>query len=111
MPETVPMSDQPAASSGGDQPSAEALRTYADKVAPGWQIVHKPESRSTFGLRIDSTWQSLDQLFRILDARPKPTHAPGEAKDPLLELRENPRLLRSPRSSVSKVALTLVCAS
>ncbi len=39
--------------------------------------------------------QSLDQLYVILDARPVPTYLPGEKLDPLLELRQNPRLLRA----------------
>ena len=49
----------------------------------------------SFGRRIDATAQSLDQLYVILDARPVPTYLPGEKLDPLLELRQNPRLLRS----------------
>jgi cyclic beta-1,2-glucan synthetase len=77
------------------QPSADALRRYADEVAPTWEIAHKPQSSSTFGQRIESTRESLEQLYSVLDKRPTPTYAPGEPLDPLLELRENPRLLRS----------------
>src|ERR1700734_655300 len=75
--------------------SAEAVRSYADKVAPGWHVAHKPEGAGSFGRRIDATGESLDQLYVILDARPVPTYLPGEKLDPLLELRQNPRLLRS----------------
>src|SRR5271163_2410343 len=75
--------------------SVDALRNYADRVAPGWQVAHKPEGAGSFGRRIDATGQSLDQLFVILDARPVPTYLPGQKLDPLLELRQNPRLLRS----------------
>ena len=73
----------------------ESVRSYADRVAPGWHVAHKPEGRGSFGTRIDATAHSLDQLYVILDARPVPTYLPGEKLDPLLELRQNPRLLRS----------------
>ena len=75
--------------------TADSLRAYADKVAPGWHVAHKPKGSGSFGRRIDATAQSLDQLYVILDARPVPTYLPGEPLDPLLELRQNPRLLRS----------------
>ena len=73
----------------------ESVRSYADRVAPGWHVAHKPEGKGSFGRRIDATEHSLDQLYVILDARPVPTYLPGEKLDPLLELRQNPRLLRS----------------
>ena len=53
------------------------------------------KARAVLDSRIDATAQSLDQLYVILDARPVPTYLPGEKLDPLLELRQNPRLLRS----------------
>jgi cyclic beta-1,2-glucan synthetase len=81
----------------------ETVRSYADRVAPGWHVAHKPEGKGSFGSRIDATAQSLDQLFVILDARPVPTYLPGEPLDPLLELRQNPRLLRSVVTEVSTV--------
>jgi cyclic beta-1,2-glucan synthetase len=83
--------------------SADWLCAYADKVAPGWHVAHKPEGAGTFGSRIDATGQSLDQLYVVLDARPTPTYAPGEPLDPLLELRQNPRLLRSVLTEISSV--------
>ena len=52
--------------------------SYADRVAPGWHVAHKPEGAGSFGRRIDATAQSLDQLYVILDARPVPTYLPGE---------------------------------
>src|ERR1700722_4047715 len=73
----------------------ESVRSYADRVAPGWHVAHKPEGKGSFGSRIDATEHSLNQLYVILDARPVPTYLPGEKLDPLLELRQNPRLLRS----------------
>src|SRR3984885_1194057 len=81
----------------------ESVKSYADRVAPGWHVAHKPEGAGSFGRRIDATAQSLDQLFVILDARPVPTYLPGEKLDPLLELRQNPRLLRSVVGELSTV--------
>jgi cyclic beta-1,2-glucan synthetase len=83
--------------------SAESLRSYADRVAPTWRVAHKPEGPGSFGPRIDATGQSLDQLYAVLDKRPVPTYLPGEPLDPLLELRQNPRLLRSVISEISTV--------
>ena len=73
----------------------DSVRGYADRVAPGWHVAHKPEGKGSFGSRIDATEHSLDQLYLILDARPVPTYLPGEKLDPLLELRQHPRLQRS----------------
>ena len=73
----------------------ESVRSYADHVAPTWRVAHKPDGAGSFARRIEATSHSLDQLFVILDARPVPTYLPGEKLDPLLELRQNPRLLRS----------------
>src|SRR6201992_3507560 len=82
---------------------AEAVRSYADRVAPGWRVAHKPEGAGPFNRRIEATAQSLDQLYGILDKRPVPTYLPGEKLDPLLELRQNPRLLRSVVTEVSTI--------
>jgi cyclic beta-1,2-glucan synthetase len=96
----------PASSAGlAAQPSysAESLRSHADRVAPTWRVAHKPEGPGSFGPRIDATGESLDQLYVVLDKRPVPTYLPGEPLDPLLELRQNPRLLRSVVSEISTV--------
>jgi cyclic beta-1,2-glucan synthetase len=103
MTETVSGSDQALTIPPGHSYSAESLRSYADRVAPGWHVAHKPEGAGSFGRRIDATAQSLDQLYVILDARPVPTYLPGEKLDPLLELRQNPRLLRSVVIEVSTI--------
>jgi cyclic beta-1,2-glucan synthetase len=103
MTDTVSGSGQALIIPPGHSYSAESLRSYADKVAPGWHVAHKPEGAGSFGRRIDATEQSLDQLYVILDARPVPTYLPGEKLDPLLELRQNPRLLRSVVTEVSTI--------
>jgi cyclic beta-1,2-glucan synthetase len=105
MTDTIPSSSQIINSRPGQQHafSADSLRGYADKAAPGWHVAHKPEGAGSFGRRVDATQESLDQLYVILDARPTPTYAPGEPLDPLLELRQNPRLLRSVGTEVSTI--------
>ena len=105
MTDTAINSGHAAGADATPQPlfSAEAVRSYADKVAPGWHVAHKPEGPSSFGRRIDATGESLDQLYVVLDARPQPTYLPGEVLDPLLELRQNPRLLRAVVSDMSSV--------
>jgi cyclic beta-1,2-glucan synthetase len=95
MTDTITGSGQAYTTESGKTFTAEALRAHADRVAPTWHVAHKPEGAGSFGRRIEATAQSLDQLYVILDARPVPTYLPGEKLDPLLELRQNPRLLRS----------------
>src|ERR1700722_7278397 len=103
MTDTVSGSGQALTIPPGHAYTAESLRDYANRVAPGWHVAHKPEGAGSFGHRIDATGQSLDQLFVVLDARPVPTYAPGEPLDPLLELRQNPRLLRTVVTEISSV--------
>src|SRR3984885_14571157 len=105
MTDTIQSSGQPLNTNPESHSTytADSLRVYADKVAPSWHVAHKPEGSGSFGRRIDATAQSLDQLYVILDARPVPTYLPGEKLDPLLELRQNPRLLRSVVIEVSTI--------
>ena len=103
MTDTVSGSGQALNADAGPPFSADSVRSYADRVAPGWHVAHKPEGAGSFGRRIDATAQSLDQLYVILDARPVPTYLPGEKLDPLLELRQNPRLLRSVVTETSTI--------
>jgi cyclic beta-1,2-glucan synthetase len=95
MTDTITSSGQNYKTESGHTFTADALRANADRVAPTWRVAHKPEGAGTFVRRIEATAQSLDQLYVILDARPVPTYLPGEKLDPLLELRQNPRLLRA----------------
>src|SRR6201986_844868 len=98
---TDTVTGQPASTGPSTDPwfqrsyTPDSVRGYADRVAPTWHVAHKPEGAGSFGRRIEATAESLDQLYVILDARPVPTYLPGEKLDPLLELRQNPRLLRS----------------
>ncbi len=103
MTDTVPSPGKAIPTDAVEPPwySADLLRSYADRVTPGWRVAHKPEGASSFGRRIDATGASLDQLYVVLDARPTPTYEPGVPLDPLLELRQNPRLLRSVLADIS----------
>ena len=104
MTESIPSSGHATTPSAAPPSfSAEALRNYADRVVPGWQVAHKPEGAGSFGRRIDATEQSLNQLYVVLDARPVPTYLPGEPLDPLLELRQNPRLLRAVIAEIDSI--------
>jgi hypothetical protein len=85
----------PAAEPASPTFSQEHLREQARAAAMTWDVAHSPETQDIFSKRINATAASLDQVFAELDGRPIPTYKPGEALDPLLELRENPRLLRS----------------
>ncbi len=71
------------------------LRGEANAVARTWDVAHSPDNIDIFAKRINATNTTLEQVFSELDSRPMPTFKPGEVLDPLLELRENPRLLRS----------------
>jgi hypothetical protein len=71
------------------------LKKQARGAAGTWDVAHSPEGQDIFAKRINATRATLEQVFAELDSRPMPTYKPGEPLDPLLELRENPRLLRS----------------
>jgi hypothetical protein len=98
MTDTIQSSGQPLNTNPESHSTytADSVRAYADQVAPSWHVAHKPKGSGSFNRRIDATAESLDQLYVILDARPVPTYLPGEPLDPLLELRQNPRLLPRP---------------
>lgn len=71
---------------------AEQMRTTARTVVSGWHVTHIPQGKGGFTRRIEAARDSLDILYTELDElQPDPSTGP----DPLLELRENPRLLRA----------------
>ena len=59
-----------------------------------WHVARAPQG-DIFSRRIAAAQSTYRQVFNELDRRPMPTYKPGEPLDPLLELRENPRLLQS----------------
>lgn len=90
MPDQVSFTIDPI--SGEPSFSADQLRRHARAAAQQWHVAHRPHGATAFTARVQATRESLDALYDELDALPPATPA---APDPLLELRENPRLQRS----------------
>ncbi|HZD75621.1 MAG TPA: glucoamylase family protein [Acidobacteriaceae bacterium] len=72
----------------------EQMRHAALVASQEWHVARAPQG-DIFSRRIGAAQSTYRQVFNELDRRPMPTYKPGEALDPLLELRENPRLLQS----------------
>ena len=70
------------------------MRHAAHLASQEWHVARAPQG-DIFGRRITAAESTYRQVFNELDRRPMPTYKPGEPLDPLLELRENPRLLQS----------------
>ena len=70
------------------------MRHAAQVASQEWHVARAPQG-DIFGRRITAAESTYRQVFNELDRRPMPTYKPGEPLDPLLELRENPRLLQS----------------
>ncbi len=71
----------------------EPLRTAAHQAASRWDVMHAPQGRSAFPLRIAAAKDALDAIQFRVDQLPATPEEPGP--DPLLELRENPRMIRA----------------
>ena len=72
----------------------EQMRRAALVASQEWHVARAPQG-DIFSRRITAAQSTYRQVFNELDRRPMPTYKPGEPLDPLLELRENPRLLQS----------------
>lgn len=72
----------------------EQMRAAARAASQEWQVARAPQG-DIFSRRIAAAQATYRQVFSELDKRPMPTYKPGEPLDPLLELRENPRLLQA----------------
>ncbi len=108
-PETEPVAAPPVATpieSTGAQEyriDLETLRQQARAAAPTWNVAHTPSGADLFSRRITATRSVLNQVYDELDRRPMPTYKPGEPLDPLLELRENPRLLQAVLNEIASI--------
>ncbi|QNI32366.1 glycosyl transferase [Alloacidobacterium dinghuense] len=71
---------------------AERLRAIAQAASSGWQVTHLPKGPSGFEQRVQATRDALDMLATELEGVDAKQFADAE---PLLEIRENPRLLRA----------------
>lgn len=72
--------------------SVDQLREHGHRDALAWNIAHRPTGPLMFQARIDAAQQQLEALFDELNALPTTGYT---GPNPLLEIRENPRLLRA----------------
>ncbi|HTZ89369.1 MAG TPA: glucoamylase family protein [Alloacidobacterium sp.] len=70
----------------------ETLLAAAHSAASGWHVVHQPKGKSGFVQRVEAARDALDMLTAELEGFEAD---PSAGPDPLLEIRENPRLLRA----------------
>ncbi len=94
----VPAIDQEILDKAGI--GAEDLHEHARRTAPQWSVMHRPTTPLSFAERIDATYAAMDALYAELDGLPVNY---AEGPNPILELRENPRLLRSAISEVASI--------
>src|SRR5271170_827196 len=71
---------------------AEGMRAAAQTAASSWHVTHQPRGKGGFARRVEAARDALDMLSAELEGHKAD---PAAGPDPLLELRENPRLLRS----------------
>ena len=67
------------------------LRAAAQTAVSGWHITYQPQGKGGFARRVQAARDALDILYTELEDLPV---NPAAGPDPLLEMRENPRLLR-----------------
>jgi hypothetical protein len=75
--------------------SVEHLKEHARSAARDWGVARSPQGKGAFPARVDAARASLDNLYARLDRLPPPDYANISLPDPILELREHPRLLRA----------------
>ena len=76
---------------------AEGLRAHAWLASASWNTVHRVRGPLPFLELVDRAQMALDTLYQELGA------LPANSPSPLLELRENPRLLRSAINEISSM--------
>jgi len=72
--------------------SAVELRTHASSVAAQWSVIHRPQTPLTLTPRIEEAESALNSLMAELNELPT---GGEQGPNPLLEIRENPRLFRA----------------
>jgi cyclic beta-1,2-glucan synthetase len=72
--------------------TAGELRTHARAAAAQWSVIHRPQTPLTLQPRIDEAESALNSLMAELEALPT---GGEQGPNPLLEIRENPRLFRA----------------
>ena len=98
MTEQVAMIDEQRMKDAGL--AAEELRAAAREHVRLWSTMQQPKDPDGFGRRAEAARQALDRLTAELDALPTEGW-PGP--EPLLEIRENPRLMQSALAELRSV--------
>ena len=75
--------------------SVDYLREHARAAVRSWAVIRHRQTQRAFISKIDAAQGALDRLYLQLDSLPAPDYSRITGADPILELRENPRLLRS----------------
>lgn len=71
--------------------AVEPLLEAARATVSGWHVTHQPKGKDGYAARVEAARDALDLLSAEVQALDPKT---AEDADPLLEIRENPRLLR-----------------
>ncbi|GGG94870.1 glucoamylase family protein [Silvibacterium dinghuense] len=87
----VPAIDQEILDKAGLVPAE--MRAHARTVTAQWSVIHRPQSPITLAPRIQQAEESLNALLAELEELP--ASAAQQGPNPLLEIRENPRLFRT----------------
>ena len=80
---------------GGAPISVSHLREHARAGARSWEVTRQRGRSSEFLARVEAARSSLDELYGELNEMPRPDYSKITGPDPILMLRENPRLLRT----------------
>jgi cyclic beta-1,2-glucan synthetase len=90
---------QPAQIPAPVQWTEEQVRAQARNDAANWHATRHPRGHGGLPSRVVAARSALDALVQRLDALPEPDYS-STVGDPVLVLRENPRLLRSALNEV-----------
>jgi hypothetical protein len=91
----VPEIDQEILDSAGVRP--EELRAHARAASAEWNVVHHPRGEPPFFASIENAFAQLNALNGELAG------LTADSPRPLLELRENPRLLRAAATEIASI--------
>ena len=73
--------------------AVDDLRQHAQAAAKSWGVIHRPQGHCSFPARFDAARSALTHLYEQLNALSRPDYAKITGRDPIMELRENPRML------------------
>src|SRR5579859_4053524 len=79
--------------------TAADLRAHARAAAAQWSVIHRPQTSLTLAPRIAEAESALNALLAELQDLPTNPQGP----DPLLEIRENPRLFRAAIAEIASI--------